>query len=306
MKNLFISVLLLFSTCTFSPVIAQNYKGLWHGYITGYGFDINSGYVLQIKEHQGNVITGRAYIYGTQFLEFQGLLDFIGTIDKGNSKVTELVIIKSETPADNIVLCVKFLNLYFNKKNEKETLTGKWSGATIGEVPCVPGKVYLERYNIANSQQSNPIPESILKIINKDGSSKMAFLTTELTPPIILNVSHNLLHLEIKDYLREDNDTVSVYFNRKPLISSLLIKNKAYKKTLRLNKLSGLNEIIIYAENLGRIPPNTCVLVVNDGITKQKVNIFSSKESSAVIYLNYVPTSRTLAEDVIEALSGKP
>src|SRR5690606_9296944 len=107
---------------------AQDYKGVWHGYITEFDYIITSGYVLQVKEHKGNTISGRAYIYSKKYFLFQGLLDFIGTIDKSSSKITELVIVKSEMPTNMALLCVKFLNLDFNKKDAKETLTGSWNG----------------------------------------------------------------------------------------------------------------------------------------------------------------------------------
>lgn len=270
---------------------AQDYKGIWHGYITEYNYEITSGYVLQVKEHKGNVISGRAYIYSKQYFLFQGLLDFIGTIEKENSKVTELVIVKSEMPTNNALLCIKFLNLAFSKKFNKETLTGNWNGYSSHN-QCRPGEVYLQRYSFTDSTQADPIPAPIEKMIKEDINPKMTFLSTTLTQPIIINVTKSLLTLEIEDYLKEDSDTVSVYFNRVPILSNLAIRKKAYKKTVRLDKLSGLNEVVIYAENLGKIPPNTCVLTVNDGLTKQKVNIFSSKQSSAVIYLNYTPTPR--------------
>jgi hypothetical protein len=65
------------------------------------------------------------------------------------------------------------------------------------------------------------------------------------------------------------------------------IYRKVQKKTIRLDPLAGLNEIVLYAHNLGLIPPNTCLLTVDDGKSKQKVRIESTKQKSAVIYLNY-------------------
>ena len=279
-------VILLFVSLTAK---SQDYKGLWHGYITEFNYEITSGYLLHVKEHKDNIITGRAYIYSKKYFIFQGMLDFIGTVDKGNSKVTELVIVKSEMPTDMALLCIKFLNLSYGKKEDKDLLTGRWSGSST-QGNCRPGEVYLQRYDFSEQDQKNPIPDPILKMIATDVTPKMTFYDTELTTPIILNVNTFTVNLEIRDYLREDNDTISVHFNRKPIISNLEIKKRVFKKTVRLDKLSGLNEIIIYAENLGRIPPNTCVLTVNDGITKQKVNIMSSKQTSAVIYLNFVPS----------------
>lgn len=302
MKSTFQLVVLVILITSFSAN-AQNYKGLWHGYVTEHNNKVfSSRYFLQVKEHKGNIFSGRAFLYSKERFLFQGMFDFIGTINQTSSKVTELVIVKSIMPAEITHLCIKYLNLTYGNKGGKESLTGQWSGETSEKYPCFPGDVYLKRYTVADSAQSDTIPASILKVTETDTSPKMTFANTELTPPIVLEVRKNIVALEITDYLREDNDTVSVYLNRTSIISNLLINNKAYKKHIRLDKLSGLNEIIVYAENLGRIPPNTCVLTVDDGITKQKVNIFSSKKSSAVVYLNYTPDPKK--QKKVKNLSG--
>lgn len=41
--------------------------------------------------------------------------------------------------------------------------------------------------------------------------------------------------------------------------------------TVRLDRYSELNEFILYAENLGEVPPNTSMLTVIDGERKHKI-----------------------------------
>ncbi|MBU0696003.1 MAG: hypothetical protein KKE39_05690, partial [Bacteroidetes bacterium] len=59
------------------------------------------------------------------------------------------------------------------------------------------------------------------------------------------------------------------------------------EKRLPLDPNSEINELIIYANNLGKIPPNTCMMVVDDGITQQEIYITSSLQQSALLYLRY-------------------
>ena len=123
-----------------------------------------------------------------------------------------------------------------------------------------------------------------------------------------MNISKPTIKIEIRDYLREDNDTVTVFVNRDEIIKRHRITHRPYKKTISFNKLTGLNEIIVYANNLGNIPPNTCVMIIDDGSTKQRVNIFSSKQSSAVIYLNYTPkvsSTIPIQEDIMQDKLGQ-
>ena len=125
-----------------------------------------------------------------------------------------------------------------------------------------------------------------------DGRDPNVFLKTKLARPVVIEVTDNVIQLEIKDYLKEDGDIVSVYHNRNSFIRNLPIINKPSYHTLRLNRNQELHEIILYAENLGRIPPNTSTLKIFDGIREHQVLIQSSREVSAVIYLRYVPAQK--------------
>jgi hypothetical protein len=279
-------ILVISSMLCFAQV---NYKGIWQGYITAPG-SYTSGYAINIEESTGDRISGTAYIYRNENpIQFIGELDFIGTTSKFGSKITELVIVKEKMPDTLRRLCVKYMDLDFTQKDSLDYLTGNWDGSLTDHSPCLPGKVYLRRHNPAAPEGIEPIPEDILKAIKADKSSKMHFLNTELAKPILINVKNSDLKFEIRDYLKEDMDTVSIYLNRKVIIKKLGILKKSFKQAVRLDRNSELHEIILYAENLGQIPPNTSILTIIDGETKHKLIISSTSEISAVIYLRYVP-----------------
>ena len=281
-----IVVLLFFAINATAQV---SYKGIWQGYITAPG-SYNSGYSLHIEDHSGDRISGTAYIYRNQDpLKFDGVLDFIGTVNQGGSKITELVILKEKMPHPDYMLCVKFMGLELVQKDSTDFLTGNWDGSLISKYPCLPGNVYLRRHNPLKPRGIEPIPNEVLEIILADKSSKMNFLNTELAKPIIINVRNPVIKFEIRDYLKEDFDTVSIYLNRRPLVQKIGIFKKPYKQTFRLDKNSELNEIILYAENLGFIPPNTSNLTIIDGERKHQLIIRSTKQVSAVVYLRYKP-----------------
>ena len=126
-----------------------------------------------------------------------------------------------------------------------------------------------------------------------DDRDPNVFLKTKLARPIVIEVSDNVIQLEIRDYLKEDGDIISVYHNRRPFIRNLLISNTTTHYTLQFNKNTELHEIILYAENLGQIPPNTSNLKVFDGVKEHQVLIQSSKEVSAVIYFRYLPVQKS-------------
>lgn len=271
---------------------AQNYTGIWQGYITASEDGVqfyNSGYVLNVKSQQGDIITGSSYIYGRYTLQFEGHLDFIGTVSskQNTSAVTELKILRYKTSNALFNLCIKLIDMDFTHKNGIDHLTGNWNGSTERGNNCAPGKVYLQRYNPQKPEGLEPVPDDVMKMIREDGSAKMRFMGTELMDPVIINVNNNYIQFQIEDYMREDSDTVSVYLNRAPLLSKVRIAKKPKKFAARLDKRSELTEIIMYAENLGKIPPNTSSLVIIDGERKHRISIQSTRETSAVIYLRY-------------------
>lgn len=277
--------------------IAQiHYQGIWQGYITAPG-SYNSGYTLHIEDQTGDRISGTAYIYRNEDpIRFDGVLDFIGTVDRGASKITELVIIKEKMPDKHRKLCIKFMDLEFTQKDSLEYLSGSWEGSLTSKTPCIPGKVYLRRHNPQEPNGIEPIPREIMLAIAADSSSNMKFLNTELAKPIIIDVKSPVIKFEIRDYLKEDFDTVSIYLNRRPIAQRIGIFRKPYKQTFRLDENSELNEIILYAENLGLIPPNTSDLLIIDGNRKHQLIIRSTKETSAVIFLRYKPDNVTNPE----------
>ena len=303
-----LSIALLAGTA--ERLYAQDYTGIWQGYITaseGGQQYYNSGYTLNIKSQQGDIITGNSYIYGRNPLSFEGLLDFIGTIrnSENRSWFTELKILRYKTSHDTIKICVKLADLEFSHKDGIDYLTGNWNGTISNGSSCAPGKVYLQRFNPDKPDGIEPIPAEVMSMIKNDESRKVDFLGTELMEPVIIDITNSFIQFQLEDYMREDLDTVSVYINRAPVLSNVKITKRTTNFWKQLDKRSELTEIIMYAENLGKIPPNTSNLTIIDGDKKHRVLIQSTKEKSAVIYLRYArktpvaPQKRVRRSDIV-------
>lgn len=291
MKNLYLSFsLLLLSSAT----LAQDFKGIWIGYLRAEVYEatvLNMQYVLHVKDQNQNIINGKAYLYRNNPLKAEGALDFIGVIKGSELKIKELKILYSRIPADTSrFLCIKDLELTLAQDQGEDNLTGTFTGAGENTLPCYPGKVYLQRFNKEN--QDN-IPAQLLTTLLLDDRDPNVFMQTKLSRPIVIDVTNNVIELEIGDYLREDGDIISVYHNRRPFIKNLPIVNKKSIHTLRLNRDTELHEVILYAENLGRVPPNTSTLKVFDGTKEHQIQVTSSKEVSAVVYLRYNPAQKS-------------
>jgi len=81
-----------------------------------------------------------------------------------------------------------------------------------------------------------------------------------------------------------DGDTVSVVLNDEVIIPKLGLTEQAYRKVIKIPPgLGDSLQLVIYAENLGSIPPNSGLLIVEDGSDRYKVGFEGDmKKSSAV------------------------
>jgi hypothetical protein len=162
---------------------------------------------------------------------------------------------------------------------------------------CIPGDIILARSKedlevfFANGGFNNPIPasspiESPIPVFTPD------FHNTEIKKVTEIVVNHPSLQIRLYDYLRIDNDTVSVYLNRDVLAKNIRVSKQAVKLDFKLDTRIDLNEILLFAENLGQVPPNTSLIEIIDGSKKYRLKIESDKQKTAGIYLRYKPRNQ--------------
>jgi hypothetical protein len=99
-----------------------------------------------------------------------------------------------------------------------------------------------------------------------------------------VDIASDSLLLSFYDNGVVDGDSISVYLNDQQVISSTKLKSVATKKTIYVG---GMNEIklLLVAENLGTLPPNTGLLVIRDGDKTYQVNFTADMQTNASIIL---------------------
>jgi hypothetical protein len=88
-----------------------------------------------------------------------------------------------------------------------------------------------------------------------------------------------------------DGDTISVYVDKK-----LVLPNKGLSEVpiifhLKMDNVNDEHEVTMVAENLGRIPPNTSLMIVECGDQRFNVFISSNEQKNAVVRFRYQPTN---------------
>ncbi len=87
--------------------------------------------------------------------------------------------------------------------------------------------------------------------------------------------------LYLWDYGAMDRDTVSVNINGEWLVQNFPLKNE--KAQFEVEFKPGDNYIILYALNLGGVPPNTASITVDDGRETKTLELNSTLESSGML-----------------------
>ncbi len=80
-----------------------------------------------------------------------------------------------------------------------------------------------------------------------------------------------------------DGDTVSVYLNGETIFSRQMLKASAIKKTIFISDKMDSVQLVLFAENLGTIPPNTGLLTVRDGDDIYQVRFSADLQKNASI-----------------------
>ena len=80
-----------------------------------------------------------------------------------------------------------------------------------------------------------------------------------------------------------DGDTISVYLNGASIISKTKLTAAAAKQTIKLDPSIGVYKLVLVAENLGTIPPNTGLLVIQDGTNRYQVHFTADLQTNAAI-----------------------
>jgi hypothetical protein len=94
------------------------------------------------------------------------------------------------------------------------------------------------------------------------------------------------LTLTLYDNGEVDGDTVSVVMNGGVIMPKVGLSTNAVKKTIYTNEIAGDSiQLVMYAESLGTLPPNTGLLIVNDGTDRYEIRFSGDmQKSSAIVF----------------------
>ena len=115
-----------------------------------------------------------------------------------------------------------------------------------------------------------PAKEVILEKRNND-------LVREIT------VDHDSISVTLYDNGDIDGDSITLIYNDKILTTHQRLTDKPLTFFIKIAPGNSRNELVMYAENLGSIPPNTALMIIYDGTKRYELNINSTKNSNGSV-----------------------
>ncbi len=173
-------------------------------------------------------------------------------------------------------------NTTTTKTKTKNNTPDKTKTTVIKNPTPVPN--FTEKKKVIDSVKKTALIKPAVNKPNIPVPEQLATRTNELVKTIVVNDPDVLVKLY--DNGEIDGDTVSVYFDRKRILSKGGLT--AEPLILRLHIDDGdVHELVMVAENLGLIPPNTSLMVVEAGEQRYNVQISSTEQQNAVIRFRY-------------------
>ncbi len=103
----------------------------------------------------------------------------------------------------------------------------------------------------------------------------------ELTQTII--VKQRDIVIRIYDNGEIDDDTISIYMDNKLLLANKRLSAAPITINLKLDENNDEHVLVMVAENMGRFPPNTSLMIVQDGDKRYQVRITSTEQKNAMV-----------------------
>lgn len=261
---------------------AEDLSGIWKGTLTQGPGGCYPQYFIELQiRFSDNQVFGNTYDYYDTGKYVK--LSFTGRYDPQTHRMVlmETKIIQHRIPAD-CVPCIKTYDLLYSKNGGEETLSGDWQGHIAGkQIACPPGKITLKKTSRSDFPTDIEQSDSLALI---QESLHLEPRTKELVKKIIVDAGE--IKIQLYDNAEIDDDSITVFVNGKLLLYRQRLTEKPL--TIGFNAQPGTEyELLMYADNLGTIPPNTALMVVTAGKKKFELFLSSTEQKTAAVKFVY-------------------
>jgi hypothetical protein len=134
------------------------------------------------------------------------------------------------------------------------------------------------------SVSASPIPTTVL-VEKKKPEIQKSFEERRKVLTIDIPLKGDSIEISFYDNAEIDGDSISLFLNSRMQFEHVRLSEKAYTLKFAIKDLNEVNELVMVAENLGAIPPNTSYMIAYVNGERITANLESTENSSAMIRL---------------------
>jgi hypothetical protein len=210
------------------------------------------------------------YVYGVNHPEIVDSIEQIAFNPEPASSGTELTKQNSPEPIVNSgTVFIPRPQPNVPEQEKTNTINSPTTASTVYEKPVPKKKDLIPPAFVPPSQQTN----------------EERYTNTTKILQNVIPLKGDSIELRFYDNAEIDGDSIAVFLNGHLLKEHILLAEQAYIMKLSVSDLQQDNELVMVAENLGTIPPNTSLMVAVVGDKKYEAHLESTMGSSALVRL---------------------
>lgn len=132
---------------------------------------------------------------------------------------------------------------------------------------------------------SHPVPPVVTKPVGKPVTPEDKFTARTNKLQTVIPVTATKVELRFYDNAQVDGDSIALFLNKRLIFKNIRLTDQPYTIFLDASDLDNDNELVMVAENLGSIPPNTSFMVAIVGKKRYEARLHADENSSALIRL---------------------
>lgn len=299
---------------------AQSLQGIWTGKISRRSATGGNTESLEIQISQtGKILWGHSFAFKdtSRFVLYK-------IEGKRNKKDKTVALKEVGQPAyslpDAFFPCEKIYNLEYYRIGNTQYLSGTWGGrGAYMDTSCFPNEELLvvlqkikapdypinsfvtkklvnyftrkQELRIADtiSNEEKLYEDELTYSSNKTANDSLLISSRRQDIQEILKTSDSNISISLYDNATIDDDTVSIFVNKIPVLINQRLSATAHVFKVSAPEPGKPVEILMQAENLGSIPPNTALMVVETGKKRYEVRMSAGYDKHAVLIVTYVP-----------------
>lgn len=130
---------------------------------------------------------------------------------------------------------------------------------------------------------ANSIVTPAAPILTSQAIIENKFSTRKNVLQTVIPITAKTIELRFYDNAQVDGDSIALFLNGRLLFKNIRLTEQPYTIYIDAADLQADNELVMVAENLGSIPPNTSYMVAIVGDKRFEARLYANENSSALV-----------------------